>query len=192
MGREQCFLPRIKCYPETWLHLYLKGRFKADERTNWNSRIFQQQDGERKSQPASLNSPTPCLLQGIRLQLPLNKPVFLHSQGKPGFYKFCDHSCQTLQPLGKMAPSFSRSFYWALGCAGWAPGKTQPSTGYAPYNVLADDVLVHFLTFHIMAIEQQTKRSWLQKAVSFSTRYLLVEGPKKIWFAMELAPSDLP
>lgn len=92
----------------------------------------------------------------------------------------------------KMAPSLSRSFYWALGCSGWAPGKTQPSTGYAPYSVLMDDVLVRFLTFHIKDIKQQPKRSWQQKAVSFSTRYLLVEGPKKIWFAMELAPSDLP
>lgn len=97
-------------------------------------------------------------------QLPLNKPVFLHSQGKPGFYKFCDHSCQTLQPLGKMAPSFSRSFYWALGCAGWAPGKTQPSTGYAPHNVLMDDVLVHFLTFHIQGYRTAAKEVMAAKS----------------------------
>lgn len=69
-------------------------------------------------------------------QLPLNKPVFLngsqkaqiHSQGKPGFYKFRDHSCQALQPLLQNGTFSFKILYWPLGCAGWATGKTQPSS----------------------------------------------------------------
>ena len=137
MGREQHFLPRIKCYPETRLHLYLKARLKADERTNWNSRIFQQQDGERKSQPASQNSPTPRLLQGIRLQSSLSTSLSFLMGAKrhrsiPRVNQDFTNSVITLAKHSnhfcKMAPSLSRSFYWPLGRAGWATGKTQPSS----------------------------------------------------------------
>lgn len=143
--------------------------------------------------------PHPTFASGYQItELPLNKPVFLngsqkaqiHSQGKPGFYKFCDHSCQALQPLLQNG-TFSFKILLLAPRPCWL-GYWEDTAFKPPYNVLMDDVLVRCLTFHIKDIKQQPKRSWQQKAISFSTRYLLVEGPKKIWFAMELAPSDLP
>lgn len=109
-------------------------------------------------------------------QLPLNKPVFLngsqkaliHSQGKLGFYKFCDHSCQELQPLLQNGTfSFKILLLTPRLCwlRSWEDTAVKP-----PYNVLTDDVLVHCLTFHTKDIKQQPKRSWQQKAISFSTR----------------------
>ena len=113
-------------------HLYPRARFKADERNN--------QLEFKNISTAQWGEKTPGCPSGHQITwLPLNKPVFLnqsqraqlHFQGKPGFYRFSDHSCQALQPLLQNGPFSFRILPLAPGLCCWAHVKRQPSTGDA-------------------------------------------------------------